>query len=372
MKKTEIQKGKIMRYRFLSNIFIFLLLTGNISGQAFSENRTFRKSVSVNRDMTLEVNNKYGSVHISSGSADSVSIKAEVSATGPSLDRIDKMLQGVTVNISETNYTVKAQTDFNQTLSMLLEGFKSITNKLIPYESRIQINYIIEAPEYLNIRIINKYGDVYLENTSGDLSVELSNGSFKANSVTGSSNMNFNFCDVTINNLKEARLDATFSELVIGESGNLTLSSVSSRFDLKKSKILSTKSRRDKFFIGSIGSLTGNSYFSEYRIENLEKELILDSKYGSIEADHVDNGCDAINLTTGYTDVYLTFDSQSSYNFDVRSVNTFLVLPKDRTDAEKETVNEDRKEYITSGRVGKNPGSLKVIIEATRGNIYLK
>jgi len=367
-----MQIRKIMSYKFLSGIFMLLCLTVNISGQAFSENRTFRKSVAVNRDMTLEVNNKYGSVHISSGTADSVSIKAEVEATGPSLDRIDKMLQGVTVNITETNYVVRAQTDFNQTISMLLEGFKSITNKLIPYESRIQINYFIEAPEFLNIRIINKYGDVYLENTSGNLSVELSNGSFKANSVTGSSNLNFNFCDATINNLGDGSLDATFSELVIGESGNLTVSSVSSRFDLKKCQALSTKSRRDKFFIGSVSSLTGNSYFTEYRIENLGQELILDSKYGKIEADNVEKGCDVINLTTGYTDVYLTFNAQLSYDFDIRSVNTFIVLPKDRSEDEKETVNEDRKEYITSGRVGKNTENLKVIIEATRGNIYFK
>jgi hypothetical protein len=35
-------------------------------------------------------------------------------------------------------------------------------------------------------------------------------------------------------------------------------------------------------------------------------------------------------------------------------------------------MNEDRKEYVTSGTVGKNPGKAKVKIDATRGNIYLK
>jgi hypothetical protein len=361
-----------MRYKLICNILILLCLTYTLSGQAYSEKRTYRKSVAVNREMTLEVNNKYGVVHISSGTADSVEIKAEIEATGSSQDRIDKMLQGVEVNISETDYLVRAQTDFNQTISMLLEGFKSITNKLIPYESRIQINYSIVAPEFLNIRIVNKYGDVYLENSAGSISVDLSNGSFKANSLSGSTSLNFNFCDATINNLKDARLEATFSDLTIGESGKLTVSSISSKFDITKSLSLDTKSRRDKFYIGNVSSLTGNSYFSEYRIENLDKEIILDSKYGRIEADHIGKNCEMVNITSGYTDVYLTFDPAMSYSFDVRSVNSFLVLPRERTDVEKETVNEDRKEYINSGKVGKNQGNLKVVIEATRGNIYLK
>ena len=39
---------------------------------------------------------------------------------------------------------------------------------------------------------------------------------------------------------------------------------------------------------------------------------------------------------------------------------------------EEKTLNEDRKEYLTSGTTGKNPGKSRVKIDATRGNIYLK
>lgn len=322
--------------------------------------------------MTLEINNKYGSVQISSCKSDSVTIRAEVEASASNIERPGKMLQGITVNISETNYLIRAETEFSQTINMLLESFKGMTKKLIPYESRIQINYFIEAPEYLDIRITNKYGDVYLENSTGIFYVDLSNGSFKANSISGTAQMNLNFCDANINSVNQCKIDASFSEIVIGESQNLTISSVSSRFDLKKNKVVDTKSRRDKFFIGSINTIRGNSYFSDYRIENIDKEIYLDAKYGRIEAFHIVKGCEMINITSSYTDIYFTFDPSLSYNLDIKHTNAFLILPDGKTSVEKKVIDDDKKEFMTFGSVGKNPGNLKVIIEANRGNIYLK
>lgn len=72
------------------------------------------------------------------------------------------------------------------------------------------------------------------------------------------------------------------------------------------------------------------------------------------------------------SDISLTFDPAVSYNLDIRHVNAFLVLPEKNSDIEKKSVNEDKKEYMTFGTVGKNPGSVKVSIDTTRGNIYIK
>jgi len=361
-----------MHYRHIPIILILLCLTQSFYGQQFSEKRTFRKLIPVNNEMTLEINNKYGSIHILTSNSDTVSIRAEVEASAQNQERIHKMLNGITVNISETTYLIRAQTDFSRTIDMLFENFKGMTNKLIPYESRMQIDYFIEAPEILNIRITNKYGDVYLENTKGSFSLDLSNGSFQANSISKTAQMKLNFCDAAINRINEGTIDASFSEVVIGESENLAISSVSTKFDLKKNNVLDTKSRRDKYFIGNVRYLRGNSYFSDYRIENLENEIKLDSKYGSIHADYISKNCETINITSGYTDIYLTFDASLSYNLDVRHTNAFLALPEGKAMVEEEVFNEEKKEYMTFGRVGKNPGRLKVIIEANRGNIYLK
>jgi hypothetical protein len=348
------------------------MIPGIISGQAFSEKRIFSKSVRVNRDMKLEIDNKYGTIQITPWDKDSVSVRAEVEASSSNLDRLHKMFQGIDVNISETNFLVRAETEFTQNINMLFESFKGMTKKIIPYESSIQINYYISAPEYLNMKIANKYGNVYMENNTGTFTLNLANGSFKANSLNITEGINLTFCDATINKMKGGSIDASFSEVIIGESGDLKINSISSRFDLKRTGKLDTESRRDKYFIGSAVSLEGNSYFTDYRIEALNKEINLETKYGSLSADLIEKGIGLITVNSSYSDINLTFDPAVSYSLDIKHANTFLSVPEKNSKIEKKTLNEDKKEYMTFGTVGKNPGNVKVMIDANRGNIYLK
>jgi hypothetical protein len=360
-----------MNYKLL-NISLLLLLSVTVSAQSFSETRTYKESMSVNRDISLEVNNKYGTIQITPWDKDSVSIRVEVEAYTTNLERLHKMFQGINVNFSETSYMVRAETEFTQNINMLFEEFKGMTNKIIPFESRIEINYFISAPEYLNLKIENKYGDVLMENCTGTFSLNLSNGSFKANSLNKTGKIELLFCDAYISKMKNGYFNASFSEVESGESNDLSINSVSSRFELKKTGNLDTESRRDKFFIGSIASISGNSYFTDFRIDEIGKEINLVTKYGSFNANMINKSIELISINSGYSDIDLVFDPAVSYNLDIKHVNSFLVLPEKNSKIEKKTLNEERKEYMTFGTIGRNPENIKVMIDATRGNIFIK
>ena len=92
----------------------------------------------------------------------------------------------------------------------------------------------------------------------------------------------------------------------------------------------------------------------------------------AVNADMIDKGFESVNINSSYSDISLNFDPASSYNLDIRHVNAFLVLPDKNITTEEKAMNDDKKEFVTSGTVGRNPGKAKVKIDATRGNIYLK
>jgi hypothetical protein len=79
-----------------------------------------------------------------------------------------------------------------------------------------------------------------------------------------------------------------------------------------------------------------------------------------------------VNINSSFSDISLNFEPAASYNLDIRHSNAFLVLPDKNITSEEKAMNEDKKEFVTSGTVGKNPGNARVKIDATRGNIYLK
>jgi hypothetical protein len=282
------------------------------------------------------------------------------------------MLEGINVNITETDYMIIARTEFTQSLTMIFEDFKGMTNKFIPYDSRVQINYTITMPEYLNLKIDNKYGDVYMEDNSGNVSISISNGSFKANSLKKAGDLSLSFCNATINKVSDANIDAAFSEMVIGESGDLKINSISTRYDIKYCNRLNAESKRDKFFIGTLSVLQGNSYFTDFRIDKLKEEADITLKYGSITTELIEKGFKEIDINSGYSDIMLTFDPSASYNLDMKHVNAFVTLPEKSAKLQKKTVDEDKKEFVTYGTVGKPTENVRVRIDANRGNIILK
>ena len=361
-----------MNYKTLIMCYLTLLLFSPLSAQSSTETRSFIRTVKVGQETSLEVINKYGTIQVTSWKKDSAYIRAEVKAYGSSQEKIKRMFDGITVNLSSAGSLLRAQTSFNQSMNTLFESFKGMTSKIISYDSRVEIDYYISIPEYLNLKIENKYGDVYMEDCSGNFSISISNGSFKANSLGKESVISMSFCDATINSIISGKIDASFSEVSSNEIGKLTITSISSKYDINNAGEITFESRRDKFFIENIESMKGNSYFTDFTIKNLKKEISLTTRYGNIDAEYIDKEFEAINLNSGYSDISLNFDPLSSYSLDIRHINTFLVLPSKNVKTEQKVLNEERKEYITSGTVGTGTGSVKVKIDATRGKIYLK
>lgn len=342
------------------------------AAQNASETRSYMKTFPVGRETTLEVTNKYGTIEITSWKKDSAYIRAEIKAYSPNQDKLSSMFEGISINITGAGQTLKAQTVFAQNFTRLFEGFKGMTSKIISYDSRIEINYYINIPEYLNLKIDNRYGDVFMENCSGKLSAAVSNGSFKAGNLEKASDLILSFCDATVSNISSGKIQASFSEISSEKIGNLSISSVSSKYNIGNAGKVDFESRRDKFFIDTIESVSGTAYFTDFNLKSLNKEIGLMTKYGSFNVESVESGFDAINLNSGYSDIHLSFAENVSYNFEIRHINTFLTLPSKNIKSEVKTLSDEKKEYITYGTVGANPGTVKVKLDASRGKIYIK
>ncbi len=361
-----------MKHRKVILVGLMLLIVNLLPAQSVTEKRSFMKSLPLGKDSRLEVKNKYGDIHFNQWKKDSVYIMAEVEAFAPNHAKIQKMFDGININITGTSTLVRAETEFTRDITILLESFKGLTEKIIDYDSRVKISYFISVPDNIDINVQNQFGDVSMENNSGVVSVSLSNGDFKANSLNRLADLTLNFGDAEIGSVKSARINTTFSELVIAESDELNINSTSTRFEMRKAGKIIVESRRDKIFAGTVSELGGISYFTDFKIDNLVIGTDLTLKYGSLDADGINNNFEKINLISSYSDITLSFEPAASYDFEIRHTNAFVVVPERNSKSEKEVLNEDKKEYLTSGKVGSNPGSRKIRIEASRGNIYLR
>lgn len=371
MKITQKKEKQMSCKTFLASLLLLLIFRPG-TAQNSSETRSYMKTFPVGKETSLEVTNKYGTIEITSWKKDSAYIRAEIKAYADKEDKLSSMFDGITINITGAGSLLSAQTIFAQSFGRLFEGFKGMTSKIISYDSRVEINYYINVPEYLNLKIDNRYGDVIMENCSGKLSVSVANGSLKTGNIAKESELILSFCDATLSNIPSGRIEASFSDITADRIGNMSISSISSKYNIANAGEVKFESRRDKFFIDTIVSVNGEAYFTDFTLKSLKKEITLITKYGTFNAESIETGFDAINLNSGYSDILLNFADNSSYNLDIRHINTFVSLPSKNIKTEVKTLNDEKKEYITFGTVGNNPGSVKVKIDASRGKIYIK
>jgi hypothetical protein len=360
-----------MSCRNIITLILIAIPALNILSQGASETRSYMRSFPVKKESVLEVNNKYGKVEITTWKKDSVTVKAEIRASASNHSKAGKMFDEITIKITDAGNLILAQTIFNQSINAFLENFKGMTSKVINYDSQVEIDYYINVPEYINLRIDNRYGDVFLEKTDGNLDLTISNGDLKADVPGKRSNMNLSFCDATITSFIAGEIQASFSEVTIGDVKKINIKSISSKYRVNNAKEIDIESRRDDLYIDNIGSLSGDSYFTDFELSSLTKSVNLVTRYGNLDLNSIDKNFESVNINSAFSDVSIEFEPGASYKAEIRTQNTFLALPSSIKSEEK-TLNSDKKEYMTTATEGSNPGTRILKIDANRGKIYVK
>lgn len=363
---------KLMSYKYFKVLFFALIITGqlNVYSQSATETRTFEKSFLVSEEMNLEIINKYGKVHLAPSNNDSVHVRIEMHASAKNNSRLRKLIDGISFELSSTNYFIIAKTNFNKGPANLFEGLRAFTNNIISTDSKIEINYFVDVPESIEIKIDNRYGDIYIESLACNFNIYHSNGALKIDDLSGNNYFDLNFCDGSINALQKARMNISYSDINIDYAEDLNINSVSSKIQLGTILSLRNNSKRDRLFIERISKIEGESYFTTYNIEELFNELSLNTKYGSVKVNDLKADFDLINLESSYSDIRIKSSPASSFNLDIKLSNCPSTIPED-WNLEETVLSEDRKEYLYFGAIGDKASKKKILLKLTKGSLSL-
>ena len=360
-----------MNYKIYMTAALLMFCSLTVSSQQTTSSRTYMKSFRVGNSPTLDVSNKYGNIHITHAGNDSISLRAEVTASSGNESRLQGMMADVEISMTMTNQTVRAQTIFGNSVNTVLETFKGLTKNIINYDSRIQVDYFIECPPSTIMRLSNSYGDVYIGEVTEELTLTLSNGSLDADAIKNALSMEMTFCKADIGSVDKGRISISFGELKAKKAGNVSVTARSSKVRIENAAVIDLDSKRDVFNIGTADTLTGTTYFSDITAEKLTGELSLVTKYGNLSFADISGDFSLIDINSSYADVDLTMDARASYSLEIRHTNAFVSLPGVSPEPEKTEISAENKVFLTTGKVGSSPEKVRVRIEAVKGEIRL-
>ena len=124
-----------MNYKIIWLLIATLIACPKVSSQNNSETRNYIKTLPAGRGTNLEISNKYGTIQVVQWKKDSALIRAEIKAYAGNRDKLDKMFEGININITQSGSHIMAETSFTQNINRLFENFKGMTSKIISYDS---------------------------------------------------------------------------------------------------------------------------------------------------------------------------------------------------------------------------------------------
>jgi len=363
-----MKKMKIMNTIF-NGIFAALLglavLTNTGAAQTYAESKEIVRSFAVNPETRLDISNKYGKIQVIQWKKDSVRLEVEIAVKSSSMSKLDKIMDNIEIEFTGTNYYVIAKTRFGSTNNTFLNDLMDLSGAIIPSKNQVEINYTVMAPSNMTINLVNKFGDIFIDDMKGNVTINLSNGDIKINRLEGESNINVNFGNGTINYLNNAKLILTYADFEIRNAGQLSIVSKSSKIIINKVDIIKTESSRDKYSISEVNNLFGESYFSHLQIYKLNEEVNFTSRYGEFTADSVATDFSYINLHSEYADMNLTLSQMSSYFLEVsHHPEVILWIPEGFTNLEEENISST--EINITGRIGNPNSSSRIEITAPK------
>ncbi|MFO7658152.1 MAG: hypothetical protein R6W78_13920 [Bacteroidales bacterium] len=363
---TTVKTTTDIIYKNIGAVAIAILLSlPSLSGQEYT--KRIEKSYKVNNSTTVDVINKYGKIHVVTWEKDSVRFDIRLKIKASSDSRLNKLKNTIDFDFTGTEYYVVAKTRIGTNSGAIFSDLADIAGSLMPSDNKVTIDYIVMMPRHINLKLENKFGDVYIDDLDGNIRLTLSNGELKANELTGNTIISLSSADAVINSVKDGKISVSYSNFHVKTVDKLIIDSRSSVINIEKAGFLKITSRRDKFHLPEISELYGESYFSNFTLHNLQKEMNFNLKYGNLSVEEISRGFSFIQVVSEYTDLDLVFARGATYEIDITHHNDVIFnYPMQLANLQTKVINPDEKQKLTYGRIGTAGASSKVKIYAPK------
>lgn len=345
--------------RLLFTLLAFCLIS--LSANAAKNKEIEKKFKSIDN---LKIEAHYGKVQIKTWDKNEVSFKILIVVDGSKEEKNQTMLDNINIDFTEGDQQLIAQTVLGDFFSL-----KKLTNSLFN-KGKIKITYTVQMPANTNLEIIQKNGDVIMDNTNAQFSLDHTNGNFTATELNGENRVKLSNVQFSVKVLNNTELAAASSNLKIENANKLSGESRDSDYNIQVIDNLNIKSSRDKFDIKEIEYLYGTSNFSKFEIAQMGGEIDYDLKFGHINIFNVNNMFSFIKLDSKYANIGLSFMDGCNLEYEINHKSVKFDNSNDFTLKNKETA--DNKTFVAKGKIGNKKTFSKVNIRANNCKMRLQ
>lgn len=343
---------------------LLLLICVGLSSQVFAADdyiKSFDGKYAVKTGDQLTIENKYGDIEIKNWEVDSVVIKATITAHASSESKAETLFKGIEINMDQIGETIMAFTEMQK-------NFKT--------GNKFSIDYEVFMPDYIQISLNNKFGDIYINTVKAKTNINLSYGNLLAEKFLYPnekplSSINLSYAKATINECNRTKLTLKYSKMNIGTSETLVVVSRFSKLHLDNNISLIADSKYDAYSIMNTESvLISKGQYSDIKIDNVNRNLDLNLRYGNCKVTNVASDFESISIDNQYVPSRITIAEGASYILEAETKYCGISYPSNSQIIEEVKNHSESRIKVKVGN-SDSPES-RVHIISKYGNISLK
>ncbi len=164
-------------------LFILMAITSVMASGQFTETREMNKKYMVTPETKIEISNKYGKIDLHTWDKDSVVIQVTVKVEEKKLSKLEQTLDDIDFEFTNSGHYLIARTIVGNSRNPIENEIQKFRETILQAGSNIEINFGIWLPGKNNIKVENKFGDIFLDDFEGETEITLSNGNLKAHDL---------------------------------------------------------------------------------------------------------------------------------------------------------------------------------------------
>lgn len=336
-----------------------------------TETREVKKGFRVSKGSVIDIGNKYGDIEIDTWEKDSVKVEVFVRVSEKSRDKLKKKMSEISFEMSQSGHYLVINTRIGDKNNVIFSEFNKIKESIGVGDTQVEINMKVKLPDNLELKVANKFGNIYINDYKGDMTIDIANGKLKAHDLTGYTNLKLSFGDATINALGSGALEVYYSDMNLSSANKLRITSKTSDITITEIEDLLANSSRDTYRIRMINDFETQSSWTDFSISEFHRKSDINMNYGDLTIESIKSTFTNIYIDSRSSKINLCFDKKADINFDIIT-NQDIRLPMDSKIDKKEQIDPKEKIIRYLGRTGDvkidNP---KLILKSSSGEINI-
>jgi hypothetical protein len=344
---------------------------------------TYRnKTFNVDKNTTVVLSNKYGSIDVHTGTGSKVIVKVKITVTSTSQMQADKVFDRVNIAFIEGPEFVKTETIIENAVKSTTVWASNNAAENIDY----RIDYDVTMPAGNRLDVTNRHGNSTIAALTTSVKIDQKYGDFRlagASSATvvlaygggelsalNTLNGNVSYGKLTSPNIKNGRLQSTYSQFRFDEIGTLEVLSAYDVFEINNIANLKGKCKYSSMNVRNAENVHFECRSTAFKLQKLENNADLDCTNGTIRIGSIKNNFGTVNIKGTSTDCILVVDQSVCYLLDVNGSYTNMSQPASmRTTID----NKQPAHREVMGIVGGNPNTKSVIrVQMTYGDLRIR